>query len=125
MKIFISLALTCITLAAQADPFTPRSTDVALERSEMNAIVIGATHEFFDGGKSFFSISGSYSYTYTSGQIAYGTWSYPADGAPGVICTHFRIGFERCDMYVRSGERLVLLTHDGLRLPVRSNSAGG
>ena len=35
------------------------------------------------------------------------------------VCIDFDNGFSRCDMYVRSGEKLVLLTEDGLRFPIR------
>ena len=37
----------------------------------------------------------------------------------GIICIVYRNGFDRCDMYVRSGGRLVVLTEDGERYPVR------
>lgn len=123
--VFLLCAWPFLALPVLAEPFAPRSTDTVLSQNEMQSRVIGASHEFFDGGTSFFSISGSYSYTYTSGEIAYGTWSFPEDQQPGVICTQFTFGFERCDMYVRADGRLVLLTYDGLRLPVRSNSADG
>ena len=109
--------------AAAAEEMAPRAGDAVLDAPAMRAVVIGQTHEFFDGGRSFFSISGSYSYTYPDGGVAYGDWQLPAGGADGVICTEFRHGFARCDRYVRSGGRLVLITEDNLRFPVRVNSA--
>ena len=111
--------------AATAQEFSPRDSDAILNRERMEEAVIGATHEFHDGGKSFFSISGTYTYTYTDGLVAYGQWSWPKSAEDGVICTSFNHGFRRCDMYVVSDRGLVLLTSDGLRLPVKLNSADG
>jgi len=52
-----------LALPAHAEGWSPRSTDTVLDRAAMIAQVVGKTHEFFDGGRSFFSVSGSYSYT--------------------------------------------------------------
>ena len=97
----------------------PRPSDTLLDGVGMSEWVIGQTHEFFDGGRSFFSISGIYTYTYADGGVAYGTWEMPQDGSDGVVCTHFRHGFSRCDRYVQSNGRLLLITEDGERFPVR------
>ena len=115
-----ALLLLILANAATAETFPVRTTDQVLDRAAMMAAVIGATHEFFDGGRSFFSVSGSYSYTYPDGGIAYGTWTLPQDGQDGVICTAFRHGFSRCDRYVENKDRLVLITESGDRFPVRS-----
>jgi hypothetical protein len=109
--------------AATAQDFVPRSSDAVLDRASMEQAVIGETHEFYDGGQSFFSVSGTYTYTYSDGTRAYGRWAWPQDNQDGVICTAFNHGFQRCDMYVRAGDRLVLITEDGSRFPVRINSA--
>lgn len=120
------ILLSLAALPVEAQDWTLRPSDTILNRAEMQEMVIGATHEFHDGGQSFFSVSGSYSYTYSSGQVAYGSWRWPVDDEEGIICTSFRNGgFGRCDLYVKSTQGLVLLTEDGLRLPVRSNSADG
>lgn len=123
MRSLIPLLLLCTPAAAQE--FSPRDTDTVLDRQRMQETVIGATHEFYDGGQSFFSISGTYTYTYADGLVAYGQWSWPENAEHGVICTSFTHGFQRCDMYVASGRGLVLLTSDGLRLPIKVNSADG
>ncbi len=107
---------------AQAQEFEPRSDDRVLDADAMAQEVVGRTHEFFDGGVSFFSVSGTYSYTYSDGGRAYGTWELQDAGAGGVICTSFAAGFSRCDMYVHDGTRLVLITEDGTRFPVRAAS---
>ncbi|MEL7115423.1 MAG: hypothetical protein AAGP08_07495 [Pseudomonadota bacterium] len=119
------IALFLAASPAFAADYPMRDSDVVLDRAAMDSQVIGETHEFFDGGQSFFSISGTYTYTYSDGLRAYGRWEWPTDGREGVVCTIFRHGFERCDLYVRNGDRLVLITADGLRLPVRLNSADG
>ena len=115
------LLLVLIPFGAQAQDLAPRESDVLLDQTEMIEDVVGQTHEFFDGGQSFFSISGSYSYTYPDGGIAYGRWDIPNDVAPGVICTYFRHGFSRCDRYVRSNGRLLLITDSGDRFPIRES----
>lgn len=107
-------------LAAQ--DFQPRDSDRILDAPAMQAQVVGRTHEFFDGGVSFFSISGTYTYTYSDGGRAYGEWALQDDGTGGIICTSFAAGFSRCDMYVHDGTRLVLITEDGTRFPVRAAS---
>ncbi len=114
------LALVGAVLAgpALAQDFTPRDSDVVLDAAAMRAEVVGRTHEFFDGGVSFFSVSGTYSYTYSDGGRAYGTYELRPDQA-GVVCSAFAAGFSRCDMYVQAGGRLVLITQDGTRFPVR------
>lgn len=104
---------------ATAQDFEPRSTDRVLTATEMASEVIGRTHEFFDGGQSFFSVSGTYSYTYTDGGRAFGAYALQDGGAGGVVCSEFENGFSRCDMYVHDGTRLVLITEAGDRFPVR------
>ena len=104
------------TLPASAQTFAPRPNDIALNDAAIARDVVGQTHTFFDGGRSFFSISGSYSYTYPDGGIAYGRYELRGGG---IVCTFFRHGFERCDMYVRNANRLILINENGDRFPVR------
>ncbi len=120
MRILWMLALLAGPAAAQE--FEPKASDQVLDAAAMAAQVVGRTHEFFDGGVSFFSVSGIYTYTYNDGARAYGEWQLRDDGAGGVICTSFEAGFSRCDMYVHDGTRLVLITEDGTRFPVRAES---
>lgn len=112
-------ALVMLAGTASAQEFAPRPNDTVLDANAMAQEVIGRSHEFFDGGVSFFSVSGTYTYTYPDGGRAYGTYSVQ-DG--GVVCSDFSHGFSRCDMYVHDGTRLVLITSDGARFPVRNNS---
>ena len=96
-----------------------RPGDIALGPAEMVQTLKGRTHTFFDGGRSFFSITDSYSYTYPDGGVAYGSYEI---GDGGMVCTYFNHGFERCDTYVRNGDRLILINENGLRFPVKSVS---
>lgn len=115
--------LALFPLPALAQDLSPRAGDVLLSAAQMSELVIGQTHEFYDGGRSFFSISGTYTYTYVDGGTAYGEWDMPEAGQAGVVCTYFRHGFSRCDRYVLSSGRLLLITEDGTRFPVRGSSS--
>lgn len=90
--------------------------DRILTREEVTALVAGHTVVFYDDGRSKYSVGGSYSYTYASGESAFGQYSIAPDGT---VCVIYRNGFDRCDRYVESGGRIVLLTQKGLRFPVR------
>ncbi len=113
------LPIVMMASPAVAQEFVPREGDVVLDAAAMAADVVGARHEFYDGGVSFFSVSGTYTYTYADGGRAYGSYELRDGGAGGVVCTSFAQGFSRCDMYVRNADRLVLITQDGDRFPVR------
>ncbi len=89
--------------------------DVPLSAQELEALA-GRTLTFYDDGKAAFSAGGAYSYTYASGDAAFGTYSIAEDGS---ICIAYRNGFGRCDLYVRSGGRLILIDEKGDRYPVR------
>ena len=102
-----------------AQDFSLRDGDVVFDTARMQMDVVGQTHEFFDGGRAFFSISGSYSYTYPDGGVAYGNYEV-RDG--GVVCTRFNHGFSRCDVYVENAGRWLLINEAGDRFPVRSQS---
>ncbi|WP_170575523.1 hypothetical protein [Ruegeria atlantica] len=89
--------------------------DVPLTPAELDALA-GRTLTFYDDGQSKYSAGGAYSYTYASGESAFGTYSIAEDGS---ICIQYRNGFSRCDLYVYSGERLILIDQKGDRYPVR------
>lgn len=117
-----SILIFLFAAAAQplvAQDFAVRESDRILDADAMSTEVVGRTHQFFDGGISFFSVSGTYSYTYTDGGRAYGTYALRDEGQDGVVCSSFDNGFSRCDKYVHDGTRLVLLTEDGNRFPVK------
>ena len=119
MRLMFAAVLMCLALPVVAQEFTVRDSDRVLDADGMAADVVGRTHEFFDGGVSFFSVSGTYTYTYSDGGRAYGRYALKDDGQDGVVCSDFDNGFSRCDKYVHDGTRLVLLTEDGNRFPVK------
>ncbi len=92
--------------------------DVPLTPEELEALA-GRTLTFYDDGQSKYSAGGAYSYTYASGESAFGTYSIAGDGS---VCIAYRNGFSRCDLYVRSGERLILIDEKGDRYPVRASN---
>ena len=115
MMRFVISALIAASPAFAAD-WTVKSGDVPLTSSELDALA-GQTFTFYDDGQAKFSAGGAYSYTYASGDSAFGTYSIAEDGS---VCIAYRNGFSRCDLYVRSGERLILIDQKGDRYPVRT-----
>ncbi len=93
-----------------------RDNDQPLTREEVDALTAGQTLVFYDEGRSMYSVGGAYSYTYASGESAFGQYTIADDGT---VCIFYRNGFRRCDRYVRNGNRIVLLTENGLRFPIR------
>lgn len=93
-----------------------RATDHILSHEEVEALTLGQTLTFYDDGQSKYSAGGSYSYTYASGESAFGSYRIAADGT---VCVTYRNGVGRCDRYVQNGDRIVLLTQNGLRFPIR------
>lgn len=93
-----------------------QDADRVLSRAEVEALVSGQTIVFYDDGRSNYEADGAYSYTYASGASAHGRYKIAADGT---VCVQYRNGFGRCDKYVQSGNRIVLLTEKGLRFPIK------
>ena len=118
MTLIILSALLVIAgaIAAVADSWALRDSDRVLSRAEVDALTQGRTIEFYDDGQSRYFEDGGYSYTYASGAQAFGRYSIADDGT---VCIEYRNGFDRCDRYVEAGGRIVLLTEDGLRFPIR------
>ena len=88
-----------------------------LDRGAVLGLIEGRTLTFFDNGQSKFSVGGAYSYTYANGGgTAFGAYDVAEDGT---VCIAFRNGFGRCDRYVQSGGRVVMLTEKGERFPIR------
>jgi hypothetical protein len=108
--------MVAMASSAHAQEFVPREKDVIFDAAGLREAVVGQSHEFYDGGVSFFSISGDYSYTYAGGGTAFGTYELAEDG---VVCMSFQTGASRCDMYVQGTSGLVLISEAGDRFPVR------
>ena len=115
--IFPAIMVMCSVTQALADNWAVQETDKILSRDAVQALTTGRTMIFYDDGQSKYSAGGAYSYTYASGESAFGTYAIEDDGT---VCIAYRNGFGRCDRYVESASgRIVLLTQDGLRFPVR------
>lgn len=119
MKWYFFAAFAVLATPAVAQDWDFREIDRALSQKEVEALTLGQTIEFYDDGKSKYSAGGAYSYTYASGESAFGTYEI---GADGTVCVSYRNGFGRCDRYVESSGRIVLLTERGLRFPIRPPS---
>lgn len=116
MKAILTLVICLAAVPLHAAEWAVRKSDQSLTREEVDRLTAGQTIIFYDGGRSKYSVGGSYSYTYASGESAYGQYSIAEDGT---VCVAYRNGFGRCDRYVRNGDRVILLTETGLRFPVR------
>lgn len=119
MKCAVSLCLALFGTALAAQDWAIFDGDRVLDAAEVKALTAGQTLEFFDAGQSKYSHGGAYSYTYASGLSAFGQYRVEPDGT---VCVTYRNGAGRCDRYVRSGERIVLLTERGERFPVREST---
>ena len=116
MKFILALWIAGLPTLLAAAEWAVRDSDRILSRDEVEKLTAGQTIVFFDDGRSKYSVGGSYSYTYASGDAAYGEYEI---GLDGTVCISYRNGFSRCDRYVENGDRIVLLTEKGLRFPVR------
>ncbi|OBY27822.1 hypothetical protein A9D60_13765 [Leisingera sp. JC1] len=109
----------CLTAgSAVADSWQLRPGDTPFAQAELEALP-GQSFRFFDGGESQYSSGGAYAYTYSAengGGTAWGTYRIAGDGS---ICVDFTNGFSRCDLYVRNSGRVILITRQGERFPVR------
>ncbi len=114
-RFLAALPLMMIPMTAFAEGWITRSGDEVYDPDQLE----GQTLTFYDDGQSRYAAGGSYSYTYSAvngGGTAYGTYRVVEDGS---VCVDFRNGFARCDLYVLNNGRLILITEDGQRYPVR------
>ncbi|MGV6849752.1 MAG: hypothetical protein ACWA5A_15365 [Marinibacterium sp.] len=120
---FLVPILIVVASAAIAGEWRLRSGDVPLDPAETRDLANRGDIVFYDDGRSRYFADGRYSYTYSAkngGGTALGTYAIQDDGS---VCVQYPNGFDRCDLYVRSGDRLVLITEDGTRFPVRPGPA--
>lgn len=118
MNWIIPLIFCLAAGTAQAADWELRPGDAPFARTELEALA-GQSFRFYDGGESLFGRDGAYSYTYSlenGGGTAWGSYRIAEDGS---ICVDFANGFARCDLYVRNGSRVILITEKGERFPVR------
>lgn len=118
MKWIMPLLFCALAPAASAEGWALRTGDMPFAREELDGLP-GRSFQFFDGGESLYGRDGVYSYTYSpenGGGTAWGTYRINGDGS---ICVDFANGASRCDLYVRNGSRVILITEKGDRFPVR------
>ena len=119
MHWYVTLITLSVALPAYAADWAMRNADRVMSQAEVELLTAGQTLTFFDEGKSKYSVGGSYSYTNASGESAYGQYAVAEDGK---VCINYQNGFSRCDLYVQNGDRIILLTENGLRFPIRQAS---
>lgn len=117
MRRDLGLAAVLALLAPAAVAQGVRNSDVKMDAGEMRARISGKSVLFFDGSEARYFAGGAYSYRYTVDDPELGGTYRTTDDSQ--VCVRFVNGFGRCDTYVQSGDRLVLITRDGLRFPVR------
>ncbi len=114
----ILMATLAMTPALAQDGL--RASDVVMAPAELTETLSGQQLEFFDGSKSSYAEDGTYGYTYTDdGPVWTGRFEVFEESR---VCVDFDNGSRRCDQLVRDGDRLVLITEDGLRFPVRNRT---
>lgn len=113
----ILLSLTPLMApAAAAQDWATRAGDERLSGAELAAFLTAGAVRFYDGGRSEYGPGPAYAYVYASEGRAEGRYRI---GADGVVCVDFVNGFSRCDIFVRSGGRVVLIDRKGARFPVK------
>ncbi|PRY21158.1 hypothetical protein CLV78_11031 [Aliiruegeria haliotis] len=115
MRVLIS---ALILIPAMAAAQGVRESDRLLAANDLVDRLGGHVATFYDGSTAQYAASGDYSYRYTPDDPAFvGTYETASDSR---ICVTFENGFDRCDTYVEASGRLVLVTADGLRFPVKT-----
>ena len=113
---YLVLILSLIATATNAQQ-VPRDGDVLYSKVDLTELVSGKMLEFYTGGFSRYGTDGNYDYRYEiDGAPAPGTYEVRDDS---FICTVFHNGFNRCDLFVQSNDRVVLIIENGERYPVR------
>ncbi|MDE4098408.1 MULTISPECIES: hypothetical protein [Rhodobacterales] len=116
-----SLAVATICLGAgpaDAEDWNLKPADQPFAPSELAALP-GQAFVFFDDGEARFGKDGAYSYTNSAangGATSWGSYRIAQDGS---VCIDYVDGFSRCDLYVHSHGRVVLINQAGDRFPVR------
>ncbi|MEM9250209.1 MAG: hypothetical protein AAGB05_16130 [Pseudomonadota bacterium] len=113
-------ATVLAVLIAAAEPSAAqglRDSDATFDAPGLSDVLSGQTLEFFDGSLARYAADEGYEYRYRpDGPPFVGAWRTTEQSE---VCVTFDNGFSRCDVIVRSGARLVLITGDGVRFPVR------
>jgi hypothetical protein len=109
---------------AMAQTLDTRPGDALIMTADLDARLRGQELIFFDDGVSHFYNDGRYTYAYDMGDggYAYGYFEVADDST---VCIAFVNGLSRCDAFVENAGRLVLITDDGDRFPIREERDAG
>jgi hypothetical protein len=110
------LLLIIFPFGALAADFSLLDGDTALSRNEAVRMTANRDVIFYEGDLSRYSVGGAYSYSYAGGGTAFGTFEIKENG---VICIAFKNGRSRCDRFVHSHGRVVMISEQGDRFAVR------
>jgi len=115
---FVSGCQTSATKSPKASQTQAQASDESITGDELAALIVGKTLTYGDGSKSEVRADGTYEYTDSKGNKYPSTYAITQDGA---VCLKFPNGGSRCDTYVLSGQRLVLVNQQGSRYEVVEN----
>src|SRR6056297_4247423 len=121
MRPLLALALVLIAAPVLAQDWFLRDGDTLLQGDALDARLRGRVLTFFDDERSRFFADDRYSYTYAGSEGGTAHGQFKIRGGD-MVCIDFANGFSRCDRYVVNDGRLVLLTEDNLRFPVRDTA---
>lgn len=118
MRNLVLLSGLVLALPLAAQELDTRPGDSLIPADALDSQLRGQEVIFFDDGVSHFYNDGRYTYAYDLGEggYAYGYFNVTDDST---VCIEYVNGFSRCDAYIRNGDRLILITSDGDRFPVR------
>lgn len=112
--VVLSLFLAAPVLA---EGWKMRDGDMLFDRDALAARLAGMTLVFYDEGRSVYGADGSYSYTYGGGGTWEGQWNLGNEDS--TVCVTFVTSVTRCDRIVENAGRLLVLTSEGERFPVK------
>lgn len=118
MLLFYAVSLVMIAMPVTAFDWRIGAGDVPFDAQELAALP-GQSFVFFDDGEALFGAAGAYAYTYSAangGGTSWGSYHVAADGS---VCVDYGNDRLRCDLYVRNGTRVIVITETGQRYPVR------
>jgi hypothetical protein len=123
MRMTILLA-ALLSGTAAAQTLDKRPGDSLIPSAELDARLRGQELVFFDDGVSHFYNDGRYTFAYDLGRggYAYGYFEVAEDST---VCITFINGLSRCDAYVENAGRMILITGDGDRFPIREARDAG
>ena len=116
-KFGICLVLVFAAGAVMAQDWNLREQDIPLDQMQAQGLTAGSRLVFPDNGQSMFSVGGAYSYTFPGdGGTEFGRFTVEKDGR---VCIDLYGGQSSCNLFVRRGELLLVITDRGDRWPIR------